>query len=109
MHSSLLLAQVLCLSLVFIGALILLITACSRSWAYAEWVRIDFWISGAVAIFIIVAKLALLFFGHRMPRFSYMALDYIETVLMGVPLGLMVLFVLSGELAKGFKRALERK
>lgn len=81
-----------------------MISACSRAWAYAEWVRIDFWISGAVAIVIVVSKLALLFFGHLMPRFSYLALDYIETVLIGVPLGLMVLFVLSGELAKAFKR-----
>ncbi len=46
---------------------------------YAEWVKMDFRILGVVAIVIVISKLALLFYGQLMPRFSFLALDYIST------------------------------
>jgi len=101
MHSHLV-PQLIFLSLMFLGALMMLVSTVRTPWVYAEWVKIDFWISGSVGIVVIISKLTLLLHGDSMSRFSFQALDYIKTLLLGIPIGLILLFVLSGELSRGF-------
>lgn len=108
MHSHLVL-QLILLSLLFLGAIMMMVSTALTPWVCAEWVKIDFWISGLVGMVIIVLKLTLLFLGDSMSRFSFQALDYIETLLLGIPLGLIVLFVVSGEFGRGLRRKTDAK
>ena len=101
MHSHLV-PQLILLSFLFLGAIMMMVSTARTPWVYAEWVKIDFWISGSVGMVIIILKLILLLIGDSMSRFSSQALDYIKTLLLGIPIGLIVLFVLSGEFGRGF-------
>lgn len=83
----------------------MLTSTVSPRWVYAEWVKLDFRISGFVAIVIVALKVVLLIYGSSMSRFGFLLLDYTKTFLLGVPLGLIALFVPSGELAKGVQAA----
>jgi len=108
MHSHLV-PQLILLLLLFLGAIMMMVSTAQTPWVYAEWVKIDFWISGSVGMFVIVLKLTLLFLGDSMSPFAFQALNYIRILLLGVPTGLIVLFVLSGEFGRGFGKKAKDK
>lgn len=81
----------------------MLMSTFSKVWVYAEWVKIDFRISSFAGILIVFSKLTLLFYGHLLPPFIFLSIDFTSTLLLGVPLGLIALFAFSGELVKSFR------
>jgi hypothetical protein len=84
----------------FLGVLLMLASTFTTAKPYTRWVKLDLRISGLTGLFAIGAKLALLLFGDSMTPFAFQALDYIKTLLFGVPLGLIALLFLSGELRR---------
>jgi len=88
----------------FLGVLLMLASTFANPWPYAGWVRLDLRISGLAALFIIIAKLALLFFGDSVAPFTRQVVDYVKTLLLGVPIGLILLLFLSGEFSRMFWR-----
>lgn len=86
------------LSLLFLGALLMLTSSFLNPSPLAGWVKLDLRISGLAAFFVIIAKLTLLFFADSFAPFTRQALDYVKTLLLGIPIGLILLLVLNGEL-----------
>jgi len=84
------------LVLMFLGAVLMLTSSFLKSAPYADWVRIDLRIAGVAMLFVVVAKLALLFLADSMSPFARQALDYIRTVSLGMSAGLILLLFLSG-------------
>ena len=82
----------------------LLVSSFDPAWNHPRWVKIDLWISSTVAMVVVAIKVMLVLRGQAMPSVSYARLEYVKNILSGIPVGLLSLLVLSGEVRSAMKR-----
>jgi hypothetical protein len=91
-------------TVVCLGVLLLLAsTFNNRSWTFAFWVKIAFWMVTAVGLAWAGIRFVLLLHGQSLSRETYHVLYSLQPFLLGFALGVLSLFFLSGEAVAGYR------
>jgi hypothetical protein len=92
-------------AIVCIGVLFLLAsTFNNRSWTFAFWVKVAFWMVAPVGLAWVGIRFVLLLYGHSLSRKTYHVLYSLQPFLLGFALGVLSLFFFSGEAVAGYRR-----
>jgi hypothetical protein len=83
-------------ALLFVGATF------AKPWVYARWIRVAFRIFGFATL--VFTGLTLLMGFHAFPWAVFWALYSLKMLFMGLASGMLLLFFLSGEAVRGFRR-----
>jgi hypothetical protein len=84
--------------------LLLASTFNNRSWTFAFWVKVAFWMVTPVGLAWASIRFVLLVHGQSLSRQTYHVLYSLQPFLMGFALGVLSLFFLSGEAVAGYRR-----
>jgi hypothetical protein len=85
-----------------LGALLFVGATFRKPWVYAAWVKLAFWLSGFSVL--VVAGLTFLMSSHAFHWALFETLFAIKMFFMGLVTGMLLLFFLSGEVVRGYRR-----
>jgi hypothetical protein len=98
------------LIIILAGSVIFVLsTIFSRPWVFAPWVKSAFWLLGLACIIWAALRIILVVHGHSLSHQMYWFLDSQRPFMLGIAVGMLVLFFVSGEAYRGIARWRELK
>jgi|SRR5213080_427514 len=94
-------------AIIIVGAVLLACSTLSKRWFYAEWVKTAFWIVFVAAIVDMALAFILTYFTFSDAVFWRIRTG--KSICTGIGVGMLLLFFLSGEAARGYHRWREQR
>jgi hypothetical protein len=94
-------------AIIVLGGLLLACSTLSKRWFYAEWVKIAFWIVFVAAL--LDVALALLVTHVAFSDAVFWRIRTGKSICVGIGVGMLLLFLLSGEARRGYHRWREQR
>jgi uncharacterized membrane protein YdfJ with MMPL/SSD domain len=94
-------------AIIAVGGLLLALSTLSKRWFYAKWVKTAFWVAFVAAMLDVALAFILTHFAFSDAIFSRIRTG--KSICVGIGVGMLLLFFLSGEAIRGYRRWREQR